>query len=222
MRLLLVEDDSQLNQRLYQSLTAQGYAVDTSFDGEEGLFLATETNYDVAVIDIGLPKLDGLALITQLREDKSYPVLLLTARDTWQDKVLGLNSGADDYLAKPFQEEELFARLKALIRRSAGQANPVLKFNQLTLDTNLSQVLVDDKLILLTAYEYKLLEYFARHPQKIISKTELTEHLYEQDFDRDSNVIEVFVKRLRKKLNPEQANLYIQTVRGQGYKFDHG
>lgn len=222
MRLLLVEDDSQLNQSLYQSLTAQGYAVDTSFDGEEGLFLATETNYDVSVIDIGLPKLDGLALITQLREHKAYPVLLLTARDTWQDKVLGLNSGADDYLAKPFQEEELFARLKALIRRSAGQANPVLKFNQLTLDTNLSQVLVDDKVISLTAYEYKLLEYFARHPQKIISKTELTEHLYEQDFDRDSNVIEVFVKRLRKKLNPEQANLYIQTVRGQGYKFDHG
>lgn len=222
MRLLLVEDDNQLNQRLYQNLTAQGYAVDTSFDGEEGLYLAQETDYDVAVIDIGLPKLDGLALVEQLRHHKTYPILLLTARDTWQDKVLGLNSGADDYLAKPFQEEELFARLKALIRRSAGQANPVLQFDQLKVDTNLSQVLVSDKAISLTAYEYKLLEYFVRHPQKIISKTELTEHLYEQDFDRDSNVIEVFVKRLRKKLNSEQANLYIQTVRGQGYKFSHG
>jgi len=219
VRLLLVEDEIKLNEHLYTSLTQQGYAVDASFDGEDGLFNAQEVDYDIAVIDIGLPKLDGLQLVQQIRKHKTFPILLLTARDHWQDKVAGLNAGADDYLAKPFQAEELFARLKALIRRSSGQANPVLVFNQLKIDTNLSQVYLAETAVTLTAYEYKLLEYFARHPNKLISKTELTEHLYEQDFDRDSNVIEVFVKRLRRKISPQQADLYIQTVRGQGYRF---
>ncbi|MCU4674925.1 response regulator transcription factor [Catenovulum sp. 2E275] len=220
MRLLLVEDEITLNQQLTKALTAQGYAVDSSTDGEDGLFNALEIDYDIAVIDIGLPKIDGLELVSRIRQDKTFPILLLTARDHWQDKVAGLNAGADDYLAKPFQAEELFARLKALIRRSSGQSNPVLVFANLTIDTSLSLVYLDNEPVSLTAFEYKVLEYFVRNPNKLISKTELTEHLYQQDFDRDSNVIEVFVKRLRQKISPQQSDFFIQTIRGQGYRFN--
>lgn len=221
MRLLLVEDDSSLNKQLCAFFQSEGYAVDCAFDGEDGLFKAQNAPYDVAVIDVGLPKLDGLGLIAQARQSSHFPILLLTARDHWQDKVTGLNAGADDYLAKPFQKEELLARIKALIRRNAGQSNPVLQFDSLQIDTNAAEVWVNEQMLSLTAYEYQLLEYLVRHPNKVISKTELTEHLYDQDFDRDSNVIEVFVKRLRAKISPQQPSLYIQTVRGQGYKFYH-
>ena len=220
MRLLLVEDQQELNAFLTDQLSKQGYAVDACFDGEEGLFNAQEFNYDVGVIDIGLPKIDGVTLVEKIRERYSWPILLLTARDRWQDKVTGLNAGADDYLSKPFQKEELFARLKALIRRTKKQANPVLCFNELSVDTNLSSISLKGKPVELTAYEYKTLEYLVRHPNKIISKTELTEHLYAQDFDRDSNVIEVFIKRLRQKISPQKSDLFIQTVRGHGYRFN--
>ncbi len=221
MRLLLVEDEKVLNQQLTRQLSSKGFAVDACFDGEAGLFNALEIDYDIAVIDIGLPKIDGFELVNRIRKEKSWPILLLTARDHWQDKVKGLNSGADDYLAKPFQVEELVARLHALIRRDKGQTNPILEFDGLRINTNLSEVKVHNTAIKLTAFEYKTLEYLIRHPRKIISKTELTEHLYAQDFDRDSNVIEVFVKRLRQKLSPDQHDKYIQTVRGQGYRFAH-
>lgn len=219
MRLLLVEDEKVLNQQLTKQLRNKGYAVDPCYDGEMGLFNALEIDYDVAVIDVGLPKIDGFELVKRIRAQKTLPILLLTARDHWQDKVEGLNSGADDYLAKPFQIEELNARLNALIRRNKGQTNPQLAFGDLCINTNLSEVRLNDAIVNLTAFEYKTLEYLIRHPQKIISKTELTEHLYAQDFDRDSNVIEVFIKRLRQKLSPEQQDKYIQTVRGQGYRF---
>ncbi|MBT1451724.1 response regulator transcription factor [Glaciecola sp. XM2] len=219
MRLLLVEDDAKLNAQLYAFLNAAGYAVDTTFDGEEGLYQAQEFTYDAAIIDLGLPKLDGLSLIEKMRESITIPILILTARDKWQDKVNGLNQGADDYLTKPFQKEELLARVKALIRRNVGQTNPRLSFDELCIDTNAAEVFINQEQVSLTAYEYRVLEYLARHPNKIISKAKLTEHLYEQDFDRDSNVIEVFVKRLRKKISPEQSERYIKTVRGQGYKF---
>lgn len=219
MRLLLVEDEKTLNQQLTKQLSDKGFAVDACFDGETGLFNALEVEYDVAVIDVGLPKIDGFELVSRIRQQKTWPILLLTARDHWQDKVKGLNSGADDYLAKPFQIEELVARLNALIRRNKGQTNPELTFGELIVNTNLAQVSVSNRVIKLTAFEYKTLEYLIRHPQKVISKTELTEHLYAQDFDRDSNVIEVFIKRLRQKLSPNQQDKFIQTVRGQGYRF---
>ncbi|MGQ8367024.1 response regulator transcription factor [Glaciecola sp. 1036] len=221
MRLLVVEDDETLNAQLIKAFKSQGYAVDAVFNGEDGLFQLQEIDYDAAVVDIGLPKLDGLALLAQLRQQKQTPVLLLTARGNWQDKVIGLNAGADDYLAKPFQMEELSARLKALIRRQAKQPNPILTFGELKIDTNANEVLLNDLPVPLTAYEFQLLEYLIRHQNRVISKTELTEHLYEQDFDRDSNVIEVFVKRLRNKLSPEQADKYIHTIRGKGYKFKY-
>ena len=217
MRILVVEDEVSLQEQLTKHLKQQGFAVDAAGDGEEGLYYGREYDYDAAVIDLGLPKLDGIDLIGQLRsENRSFPVLVLTARGHWQDKVAGLEAGADDYLAKPFQMEELMARLNALIRRAAGYASPVLTHGALRLDTGKKEVRVDERAVELTAYEYKVLEYLMLNPDRVVSKMELTDHLYDQDFDRDSNVIEVFVGRLRKKISPVDL---IRTVRGQGYRF---
>ncbi|TDJ29100.1 MAG: response regulator transcription factor [Gammaproteobacteria bacterium] len=218
MRILVVEDEQILQDQLVEKLKHAGYVVDAAGDGEEGLYYGREYDYDAAVIDLGLPKLDGIDLITTLRNEKrSFPVLVLTARGHWQDKVHGLEAGADDYLTKPFQMEELLARLNALMRRAAGHASPVLREGELQLDTAKKEVRVEDALVELTAYEYKVLEYLMMNASRVVSKTELTEHLYDQDFDRDSNVIEVFVGRLRKKLEPINP---IRTVRGQGYRFN--
>ena len=217
MRILIVEDESTLRDQLSEHLKRDGFAVDSAADGEEGLYFGREYDYDAAVIDLGLPKIDGIELIQRLREEqRAFPVLVLTARGLWQDKVQGLEAGADDYLAKPFQMEELMARLNALIRRSAGYASPVLSQGELQLDTAKKEVRVAGGAVELTAYEYKVLEYLMLNPNRVVSKTELTDHLYEQDFDRDSNVIEVFVGRLRKKITPIDL---IRTVRGQGYRF---
>ncbi|WDE06809.1 response regulator transcription factor [Thalassomonas viridans] len=219
MRLLLVEDDLALQANLQEQLVRAGYSVDVAGDGEEGLFKGREYPYDAAIIDVGLPKMDGISLIKTLRKlELSYPVIVLTARNHWQDKVSGLDAGADDYLTKPFQSEELLARLNALIRRSVGQASPLIENGPLRLNTSSAQVWVNEQQITLTSYEYKLLEYLALHPEQVKSKTELTEHIYDQDFDLDSNVIEVFVRRLRKKLDPDGEYGFIETLRGQGYK----
>lgn len=217
MRVLIVEDEVHLREQLEKHLQGQGFAVDSASEGEEGLYFGSEYDYDAAIIDLGLPKIDGLSLIKALRDRlRDFPVLILTARGHWQDKVQGLEAGADDYLAKPFQMEELLARLNALIRRSAGYASPILSQGQLRLDTSKKEVRVAGDAVELTAYEYKVLEYLMLNPNRVVSKTELTDHLYDQDFDRDSNVIEVFVGRLRKKILPVEM---IRTVRGQGYRF---
>lgn len=219
MRALIVEDEPKLRQQLTDALTEAGYSIDQAADGEEGLYYGEEYAYDVAIIDLGLPKLNGIELIEQLRDQNfSYPILILTARDDWQDKVEGLEAGADDYLTKPFHMEELLARLNALIRRAAGQANSTLNIGYLQLNTRTQQVLSREQPITLTAYEYKVLEYLMLNPQKVVSKTELTEHIYAQDYDRDSNVIEVFIGRLRKKLDPDNLANPIKTLRGRGYR----
>ncbi len=217
MRVLIVEDDQNLRDQLASHLSADGFAVDAAADGEEGLYFGREYAYDAAVVDLGLPKIDGIDLIRRLRqENRGFPILVLTARGHWQDKVQGLEAGADDYLAKPFHMEELLARLNALIRRAAGYASPVLVQGDLQLDSAKKEVRVLGAAVELTAYEYKVLEYLMLNPDRVVSKSELTDHLYEQDFDRDSNVIEVFVGRLRKKISPVD---FIRTVRGQGYRF---
>ncbi|MCB1605728.1 MAG: response regulator transcription factor [Xanthomonadales bacterium] len=220
MRVLLVEDEAPLRATLAARLQREGFAVDTASDGLEGLYLAKEVPFDVAIIDLGLPKLSGIDLIRGLREaGRRYPILILTARGSWQDKVEGLKCGADDYLVKPFHIEELLARMNALVRRSAGWSKPVLECGPLKLDTTAQQVSVNDEVVDLTSYEYKVLEYLVLHAGELVSKTDLTEHIYEQDFDRDSNVIEVFVGRLRKKLDPSGDLKPIETVRGRGYRF---
>ena len=220
MRVLLVEDEAPLRETLAARLQREGFAVDTAVDGAEGLYMAREVPFDVAIVDLGLPKLSGIDLVRGLREaGRRYPVLILTARGSWQDKVEGLKSGADDYLVKPFHIEELLARMNALVRRSAGWSKPVLECGPLKLDTTAQQVLVNDEVVDLTSYEYKVLEYLVLHAGELVSKTDLTEHIYEQDFDRDSNVIEVFVGRLRKKLDPSGEMKPIETVRGRGYRF---
>jgi|TARA_B100000282_G_scaffold283823_1_gene247825 two-component system response regulator PhoP len=197
----------------------QGFSIDLADDGEKALFQLKEVNYDLAVIDIGLPKLDGFDVIRQARSsDVSTPVLILTARDRWQEKVEGLDAGADDYLTKPFHNEELLARVKALIRRASGQASSTIEFGPVVLDMQAKEIRVNARALDLTAYEYKVMEYLMLHPQKVISKTELTEHIYDQDFDLDSNVIEVFVGRLRRKLDPEGTLKPIETLRGRGYR----
>lgn len=220
MRLLVVEDDPALRQQLEDQLIAAGYAVDAAADGSEGLYLGSEFGFDAAVIDLGLPKIDGLELIRRLREQhKTFPIIVLTARGHWQDKVQGLEAGADDYLAKPFEMPELLARLNALIRRAAGYASPLLAVGPLQLDISRQQVTLNETAMDLTAFEYRVLEYLILNADRIVSKNELTEHLYAQDFDRDSNVIEVFVGRLRRKLEPLKL---IQTVRGRGYQLNSG
>ena len=219
MRLLVVEDEPQLNDNLCSYLSKLGYVIDSALDGREGLYLAEENPYDLAIIDLGLPLLDGVELIKKIRgKSVRYPVLILTARDNWQDKVEGLEAGADDYLVKPFHNEELRARINALIRRSTGHATPVMSFGPYTIDTAAKSVARTGELLDLTSFEYNTLEYLAHHSGKVVSKIELTEHLYDQDFDRDSNTIEVFVGRLRKKLDPDGSLKPIATIRGQGYR----
>ncbi len=221
MRILIVEDELKLRQQLASLLAHNQYAVDSAEDGEEGLFMGNEYQYDLAIVDIGLPKLNGIELIKKWREKHiNFPILILTARGNWQDKVSGLDSGADDYLVKPFHLEELLSRVKALLRRSKGQANSLITFGKLTLDLSAKTASYEEQILELTAYEYNTLEYLALNKGKAISKTELTEHLYAQDYDRDSNVIEVFVGRLRKKLDPSGQLQPISTVRGQGYRFN--
>lgn len=221
MRLLVVEDENLLRQQLEQGLAKEGYVVDAAADGKSGLYFATEFDYDAAIVDLGLPEIDGISLIGQIRSAyKTFPILILTARGDWQDKVAGLDAGADDYVVKPFQLEEIVARLNALLRRAAGFAKPRLEFGPLMLDISAKRLTVNSGSVDLTAYEYKMLEYLMLHPGQVISKTELTEHLYAQDYDRDSNVLEVFVRRLRQKLDPEQTLKPIETVRGQGYRFN--
>jgi two-component system response regulator PhoP len=219
MRILIVEDDSRLLTQLDSLLQQNGYSVDLADDGAKALFLLNEHPYDLAIIDIGLPIIDGFAVIQKARKNQvTCPILILTARDRWQEKVEGLDAGADDYLTKPFQNEELLARVKALIRRAAGQASPTIESGPISLNTLSEQVSIDGQEIELTAYEYKVLEYLLLNPKKIVSKTELTEHIYDQDFDLDSNVIEVFVGRLRKKLDPQGTINPIETLRGRGYR----
>jgi two-component system response regulator PhoP len=219
MRLLFIEDDIDLQTNLHRHLIAANYLVDLASDGEAGLFQGQEYPYDAAIIDVGLPLLDGISVIRMLREKNiDFPILVLTARDSWQDKVAGLDAGADDYLTKPFQAEELLARLNALIRRSAGQASPLIKNGPLTLNTKSLLVEVSNKPVKLSSSEYKLLEYMMHHLDEVTSKATLTEHIYDQDFDLDSNVIEVFIRRLRKKLDPDNEYGFIETLRGHGYK----
>jgi len=220
MRLLVVEDQSLLRQQLAQGLTRHGYVVDDAADGKAGLYFASEFAYDAAIIDLGLPLLDGISLIRQIRaQGKTFPILILTARGDWQDKVEGLDAGADDYVVKPFQLEEILARLNALLRRAAGFAKSLIELGPVALDITSKRVTLEGKAVELTAYEYKLLEYLMLHRGQVISKTELTEHLYAQDYDRDSNVLEVFVRRLRQKLDPQDTLHPIETIRGQGYRF---
>lgn len=219
MRLLVVEDESLLRQQLVMGLQRAGYVVDDAADGKAGLFQALEVDYDAAIIDLGLPLLDGISVIKQLREaGRKYPVLILTARGDWQDKVAGLDAGADDYVVKPFRIEEIQARLNALVRRAAGFASPQITAGPIGLDTSSKRVTVNGEAVELTAYEYKTLEYLMLHPDQVVSKSELTDHLYAQDYDRDSNVLEVFIRRLRQKLDPDDTLHPIDTVRGQGYR----
>ncbi|MCM8556263.1 response regulator [Sphingomicrobium sediminis] len=217
MRILIVEDEPSLGRQLRSTLEGAGYAVDLATDGVDGHFLGETESYDAVVLDLGLPEMDGLTILNKWRkQDRDMPVLVLTARDSWSDKVAGLDAGADDYLAKPFQTEELIARLRALIRRSAGHASSVLEAGEIRLDTRSGKVTRDGEPVKLTAQEYKLLSYLMHHKGKVVSRTELIEHIYDQDFDRDSNTIEVFVTRIRKKLGAET----ITTIRGLGYSLE--
>jgi len=221
MRVLVVEDETLLAEQVKNHLMQQQFSVDLSHDGSDGFFKISEYPYDLAIIDIGLPKLDGLSLIR--RDDPAtahVPVILLTARADRSDIREGMNLGADDYLTKPFHMEELLARCNALIRRAAGQPDPTLSAGPISLNSRTQQVWSQGAEVPLTAYEYKVLEYFMLNPNKVISKTELTEHIYDQDFDLDSNVIEVFVLRLRKKLDPDGELKPIETLRGRGYRFN--
>jgi two-component system response regulator PhoP len=220
MRVLIVEDELVLREQLAAMLRSKDYVVDVAVDGEEGLYFAQEYPVDLAIIDLGLPKLDGVELIKKLRRSSfNFPILILTARSLWQQKVEGLEAGADDYLTKPFHPEELLARLKVLLRRSVGLADSLLACGPIKLDTSSQQVFVNDIQVGVTAYEYRLLSYLMLHTGKVTSKSELVEHIYEEDDDRDSNTIEVFIRRLRKKLDPEAQLLPIETQRGQGYRF---
>ena len=221
MRLLLIEDEDALRESLAVRLAKEGYAVDSAADGADGHFLGLEHPIDLAIVDLGLPKLDGMEVIKRWRAaGRRFPVLILTARSRWEEKVDGLGTGADDYLVKPFHVEELLARINALLRRAAGWAQPVLRCGPVALDTRGQQVQVDGAPIELTTFEYKVLQYLMLHAGEVVSKTDLTEHLYDQDFDRDSNVIEVFVGRLRRKLDPAGALAPIETLRGRGYRLN--
>ncbi|MCB1428632.1 MAG: response regulator transcription factor [Nitratireductor sp.] len=215
MRILVIEDDKDLNRQLVDVFTEAGYAVDSATDGEEGHFLGDTEPYDAIILDIGLPAMDGITVLENWRRDgRKMPVLMLTARDRWSDKVSGIDAGADDYVTKPFHVEEVLARVRALIRRAAGHAASLIECGPVALDTRISRVTVDGNPVKLTSHEFRLLSYLMHHQDKVLSRTELTEHLYDQDFDRDSNTIEVFVGRLRKKLGID----CIETVRGLGYR----
>ena len=219
MRVLLIEDDARLVEALRKQLRDAGYAVDVSGDGVEGLYIGEEFPVDLAIIDLGLPELPGLEVIRKLRSrGRDFPILVLTARADWQDKVKGLEAGADDYLTKPFHVEELMARINALMRRAGGHARPEVKFGPFTVDLSGQRVHRDDAEIELTTYEFKVLQYLLLHPGEVVTKMDLSEHIYEEDADRDSNVIEVFIGRLRRKLDPDGALNPIETLRGRGYR----
>lgn len=220
MRILVVEDDSSLRASLVAALQDAGYVVDACHDGVEGLFYAQEYPIDLAIVDIGLPGISGVELVRKVRDQRSrLPILMLTARSDWQDKVAALEAGADDYLTKPFQLEELLARVQALLRRAAGHASSEISLGPLVLNLSSQLVRRGDDVIELTALEYKLLEYFAMNPGRVLSKSQLSDHLYEENADPDSNVIEVMVGRLRKKIDPGNDWQPIKTRRGQGYCF---
>ncbi|MDP3067487.1 MAG: response regulator transcription factor [Methylocystis sp.] len=214
MRLLVVEDDKDLNRQIVRALEQSGYAVDRAFDGEEGCHLGETEPYDAVVLDIGLPKKDGVTILEEWRAaGRDMPVLILTARDRWSDKVQGFDAGADDYVSKPFHMEEVLARIRALLRRATGHATNEIVCGAVRLDTKAGRVVVDGAAVKLTSHEYRLLAYLMHHSGRVVARSEIIEHLYDQDFDRDSNTIEVFVGRLRKKLGVD----LIQTVRGLGY-----
>jgi two-component system OmpR family response regulator len=215
MRILVVEDDPQLGEQLERALGDAGHVVERAADGRDALHLGNEEDFDAVVLDLGLPGMDGLSVLTRWRRaGRAMPVLILTARDAWHEKVAGIDAGADDYLAKPFHVEELLARLRALMRRAHGLANPALRWGEVCLDTRSGRVTRQGQPLTLTSHEYRLLDYLMHRPGEVVSRTELTEHLYAQDFERDSNTIEVFIARLRKKLPAEM----IETVRGLGYR----
>ncbi|MBL4756808.1 MAG: response regulator transcription factor [Rhizobiales bacterium] len=219
MRILVVEDDPDLNRQLCEALSDAGYAVDKAFDGEEGNFLGDTEPYDAVILDIGLPKMDGLSVLEKWRRnDRNMPVLVLTARDRWSDKVAGIDAGADDYVAKPFHMEEVLARVRALLRRAAGHASSEIEVGEIRLDTRAARVTRNGSQVKLTSLEFRLLSYLMHHNGRLVPRMELIEHLYEQDFDRDSNTVEVFIGRLRKKLGAG----FIETVRGLGYQVGGG
>ncbi len=221
MRALIIEDEPHLQEQLATALTRAGYSVDRAGNGKEGLYFGTEYNYDIAIVDLGLPMMDGMEIIRRWRVDnRLFPVLVLTARSSWQDKVAGLETGADDYVVKPFQMEEVVARVNALVRRAAGIAQSCIRRGPIELDTTKKQVRLAGETLELTSYEYRVLEYLMMHPDELISKAVLTEHIYAQDFERDSNTIEVFIGRLRKKLDPDNSLKPIETVRGMGYRLN--
>jgi len=220
MRLLIIEDEVALRDQVRDQLQSQGYEVDASGEGNEGLFMATEYPVDLAIVDLGLPGISGLEVISGIREQgHSYPILILTARGKWEEKVTGLEAGADDYLVKPFHMEELMARIRALLRRAVGSTSNELNYGPIGLDTGAQKATLNNTPLDLTAYEYRLLEYLARRSGQAISKSELGDYLYPHDDDRESNVIEVLIGRLRKKLDPDQSLNPIETLRGRGYRF---
>jgi two-component system response regulator PhoP len=220
MRLLVIEDDETLRETLAQKLADAGFAVEQAADGKEGLYFAQEYPIDLAIIDLGLPEISGLEIIRRIRaEGKTYPILILTARDRWEDKVDGLSAGADDYVVKPFHFEEISARVNALLRRSGGWASSQLEAGPVSLDMSRQELNVNGEALELTSFEYKIIEYLMVRAGQVISKAELTDRLYDQDFERDSNVIEVFIGRLRKKMDPENSINPIETLRGRGYRF---
>lgn len=215
MRILIVEDDPDLSRQLTEVFKDAGYAVDAALDGEEGHFLGDTEPYDAVVLDLGLPLIDGVSVLQKWRTDgKTFPVIILTARDQWSEKVAGFDAGADDYLTKPFHTEELMARLRALVRRAAGHSTDIIEIGDLLVDNRAARAFVDGSPIKLTSHEFRLISYLAMHKGRVISRTELVEHIYDQDFDRDSNTIEVFVGRLRRKIGTDR----IETVRGLGYR----
>lgn len=221
MRALVIEDDPHLRGQVTQMFADEGFAVDQAADGENGLYMATEYPVDIAIIDLGLPGTSGIEIIKKARKSgRSFPILILTARDGWQSKVEGLEAGADDYLVKPFHREELLARARALLRRSGGWAQPQLTCGPVTVDTTAKTVRVSARAVELTAYEFKVLEYLILHAGEVVSKSTLTEHLYAEEDERDSNVIEVFIRRLRTKLDPDGSLAPITTLRGSGYRWD--
>jgi two-component system response regulator PhoP len=220
MRILIIEDEISLQADIRERLESEGYMVDASVDGNEGLYLATEYPFDAAIIDIGLPGLSGIEIIRSLRsQGYNLPVLILTARSRWQEKVEGLEAGADDYLVKPFQMEELLARLRALLRRAVGATNTELQCGCISLNTDTQQVSLDGSIVDVTAFEYRVLEYLMRHSSEAVSKANLADYLYPHDDDRDSNVIEVIIGRLRRKLDPDGSLKPIETLRNRGYRF---
>jgi two-component system response regulator PhoP len=220
MRLLIIEDDDTLRETLAQKLGDAGFAVEQAADGQEGLYFAEEYPIDLAIIDLGLPEISGLEIIRRVRAaGKTYPILILTARDRWEDKVDGLSAGADDYVVKPFHFEEVSARVNALLRRSGGWASSQLDAGPVSLDMSRQELKVNGEVLELTSFEYKIIEYLTVRAGQVISKAELTDRLYDQDFERDSNVIEVFIGRLRKKMDPDNTIKPIETLRGRGYRF---